>query len=195
MKHLKIISALSLAIALSACNTVTPVSMSYDASAISAPKGNPAVAVGTVTDKRTGGDAHSLGAIRGGFGNPLQTITSDQPVSDVVKSVVTDGLKARNLASPDPRYSMTIDILRLDCSQFVRREAHVNLAVSVLDTATQQVAFSKNAMSDKVNGSLIAVDTGIFASTDDLRAVMNEALQDAVNQLLDDPKFRAAIQQ
>ena len=194
MKHLRALSVLSLALALCACNTTTPVSMQYDASAITAPKGNPVVAVSTVTSKREKSDPYALGAILGGFGNPLQTITSEVPVTDVVKTLVTDGLKARNLASPNPKYNMTIDILRLDCSQLVRREAHVDLAVTVQNASTQEVVFNKGARSDKTNGSVITMETGILASTDDLRAIMNEALQEAVNNLLDDPQFRAAIQ-
>ena len=52
--------------------------------------------VGTFADDR-GTDANWLGAIRGGYGNPLKKLYTDRPVSEVVEQAFFDALKARKL--------------------------------------------------------------------------------------------------
>ena len=46
---------------------------------------------------------------------------------------------------------------------------------------------------DTVEGSLVSLDTGVFASVEDLRKVAHKTLQKAIDQTLDDPEFRRAI--
>jgi len=52
--------------------------------------------VGTFVDAR-GEPANWLGAIRGGFGNPLKNLESDRPVADIVGAAFADGLRARGV--------------------------------------------------------------------------------------------------
>jgi len=54
------------------------------------------VNVGTFVDAR-GEPANWLGAIRGGFGNPLKNLESDRPVADIVGAAFADGLRARGV--------------------------------------------------------------------------------------------------
>ena len=85
---------------LSACGT-TNVGLKYSAPPTVAQASTRAqpLLVGNFIDKR-GEPATWLGAIRGGFGNPLKNLESDKPVADLVKAAFADGLRARGVA-PD----------------------------------------------------------------------------------------------
>lgn len=173
---------------LAACST-TPTTLTYSPAAV--PQAAPAkasVVVDTVTDSRQH-DATWLGAIRGGFGNPLKTLVTDAPVKDVVADAFRAGLAARGLNTADSRYVMSLNVVQFDCNQFVRREAHAHIDVVLRERATGVEAFRKTASADLVTGSLVTMDAGIFAEVEDLRKVANDALQQAVDMALDDPVF------
>jgi uncharacterized lipoprotein YajG len=192
LKPLKIFAAFALAMLTAACST-TAVSLRYDPSALPAgtAKG-PAVVGLTVVDNRQLDPTH-LGAIRGGMGQPLKTLELDKPVTDVVRDAVLAGMTARGLAAPDkPKFQMTVTIDKLDCSQLVRREAHVLLQVKVVDLSGAHPPYSETVQANLADGGSLT-DTGILASTDDLRKVANDALQKAVDQLLDDAAFRSEL--
>jgi hypothetical protein len=136
-----------------------------------------------------------LGAIRGGFGNPLKVIETDEPVAVVVQTAFTEGVRARGAAgsAAAKRFEIRGTIKKLDCSQYVRREAHGIIEVAIIDTATGRERFRRSYSADQVDGSLIALDTGIFASTQDLKRVLEQVLNEIVDKALDDPQFRAAL--
>ena len=58
--------------------------------------GKASAVVGPFADDR-GTNANWLGAIRGGYGNPLKKLYTDRPVSEVVEQAFTDALQARKL--------------------------------------------------------------------------------------------------
>jgi uncharacterized lipoprotein YajG len=194
MKHVKTLIVLLSLVLTSACST-TPVDVTYapNSSIVSATKAAPVVAIGSVSDGRKN-DANWLGAIRGGFGNPIKVLETKGPVSDVVKKALVDGLASAHLLTVnDAKYALNVDVMRFDCNQYARREAHIILAVSLVNKASQQVVYSKTIKSDKVTGSIITFDAGVFASVDDLRQVANDVLQDAVDQLLSDQAFMSNL--
>ena len=69
---------------------------------------NPVVAVGRFGDTRKFESTY-LGAIRGGFGNPLKKLFTPVPVSEVVAQSFRDGLTARGLlsAASDAPYTLS----------------------------------------------------------------------------------------
>lgn len=150
------------------------------------------VEIVAVSDNRKHG-ANWLGAIRGGYGNPLKTLETDGPVKDTVKLAFVQGLKARGLTGDVSTYAMTLDVEQFDCNQFIRREAHARINVALVNKASGQKAYQRQAVTDLVQGSLITLDMGIFADVEDLRKVANAALQDAVDQVLNDPTFLALV--
>ena len=193
---LRVLSALTCALLLSGCGT-TAVGLKY------APGGNVAairtsalpVSVGSFTDQR-GEPANWLGAIRGGFGNPLKNLESDRPVSTLVQDAFAEGLKARGVKA-DPSassYQITGVIKKLDCNQYVRREANAEIEVSVIARASGQVSFTRTYVASNIDGSAMSLSTGIFASVEDLRAVTEKTLRDVVDKALDDSALRAAMQ-
>lgn len=195
MRHgLLAMFALVAVVATSACST-TPVGLTYDPDkAATAPiqQGKPSVEVMTVSDYRKH-DPNWLGAIRGGYGNPLKTLETPVPVKEVVKTAFADGLKARNLLASNSRHAMDLKVVQFDCNQYIRREAHAKVDVSIIERASGRSVYSRQYESDKVSGSLMSMDVGIFASVDDLKVVANDALQDVVDRALDDPQLRAAL--
>ena len=187
----------SFALALvSGCASTRPVELAYQAStSATAFEVGTSLTVGTVRDERTNG-ANWIGAIRGGYGNPLKVLETEKPVKDVVKELFVQGLAARQLA-PDSEASRTLDvsIVELNSSQYVRREAHVELSAEVVDAASGKVLWSGRGSADDVNGSILAMNTGIFADPEALRSLLDATLQTAIDEILDDPDMRRALKQ
>jgi uncharacterized lipoprotein YajG len=152
------------------------------------------VAVGDFTDQR-GEPATWLGAIRGGFGNPLKNLESDQPVATLVQTAFADGLRARsvNVGAASAPYRLVGVVKKLDCNQYVRREANAEIEVSVIDVASGQRRFSRTYTASNIEGSMLSLNAGVFASVDDLRAVLQKTLGQAVDKALDDSALRAAL--
>ena len=176
------------------CST-TKVPLTYDPTGVvkSAGKAANSVAVTVVTDNRKN-DPNWLGAIRGGFGNPLKTLETSAPVKDYVKTAYIGGLKARGLwTSGAGRYDLQIDIRRYDSSQYVRREAHIDFDVILIQKSSSKKVYDEKIVVTKVTGDGLTFDAGIFASVEDLRIVANQALQEAIDKTLNDPRFVGAL--
>ena len=153
------------------------------------------VTVGSFVDSRGEADPTWAGALRGGFGNSLKVLALDKPVADVVKAAFADGLKARG-ASPSPAGSqpqLTGVIRKFECDQYVRREATIELDLTVLDAAGH-TKFTRSYRSNNIDGSMLTLSTGVFASIEDLRVVMERTLRETVDKALDDSALRAALQ-
>ena len=156
-------------------------------------QGEPSIAIGDVTDGREH-DRTWLGAIRGGFGNPVKVLYTQGPVSDAVGAVVRAGLAARNLGvSEGARYRLNVHVVQFDCNQYARREAHIVLQLRLVHAVTGALVHEQSADVDQVEGSMLSLATGMFASHEQLRALANAVLQSAVDQALDDVGFRAAL--
>lgn len=182
-----------LAFAATGCSTTT-VDLPYESPAeTKAVTANPIIEMGSVIDQRTNG-SHSLGAIRNGFGGALKSLETRPPVAEVVKVAFEEGLKARGLAAPigTGKYQLNVTILKFDCSQYVRREAHARFQVLLLAVSGKS-QYEHETVANEVEGSRFALDTDIFASVEDLRKVANELLQRAVDEALDDPGLRAYL--
>lgn len=159
--------------------------------AVNQPK---AVTVGAFADQR-GETPTWFGAIRGGYGNPLKKLEADPSVAEEVKNAFGAGLKARGIdSSGNAPYQIAGTIRKFDCSQYVRREAHAEIEVHVIDLATGRQVFSQTYSADELQGSLLTLKAGVFASVDDLRAVAEQALTEVVDRALDDPALRSALQ-
>jgi uncharacterized lipoprotein YajG len=155
----------------------------------------PAVSAGSFVDQR-GEEPTWLGAIRGGYGNPIKTLDATPSVSSVVQTAFSDGLQARGFKTSGnaKAYQVNGVIKKFDCSQYVRREAHAEIEVSVYDTAGGKALFTRTYTADNLEGSLLAVNTGVFASVDTLRALAEKTLDQVVDKALDDSALRSAMQ-
>ena len=151
------------------------------------------VTVSSVNDARGVGTLW-VGAIRSSYGFPIKVLESSKPVPELVKIAFEDGLRSRRLlSSSKPKFSLDIIINKLDCSQLIRREAHVHLVINVISAQNRRFIKSFPVTVDVTSGSIFTLDFGFFASVEDLMKIMNGALHDAVDKLLDNQEFRASI--
>src|ERR1700761_4527448 len=88
----------------------------------SAAVGRAIVAMGAVTDQR---DDRSdvIGVIRGGYGNPLKTVHSDQPVPVTVANAFAAALQSRGLlAAGTAPYRLDVAVRQLYADKYHRAE-------------------------------------------------------------------------
>jgi hypothetical protein len=63
----------------------------------------------------------------------------------------------------------------------------------VTNRASSKAIYHDQVAVDLVAGSVLALDTGVLASSADLQALAQRALIQAVDQLLDNPAFVSAV--
>lgn len=173
-----------------------PVSLKYEspANAVRAAPDAPPVSVGSFADAR-GDDPNWIGAIRGGFGNPLKTLVTAEPVSEIVRAYFRDGLRARGFTVSDSggKYQLAGTIRKLNSIQIARIEANVEIELEVLQLPGGQKIFGKTYSASNLEGSLITFEAGVFGSVEDLRVLVDKTLREAVNKALDDPALRDVL--
>lgn len=177
------------ALALAACSNTTS-DMRYTAPADVARVAAPAVSGVTAIDHRKE-EAHRLATIMGGFGNPIKTLDLSKPVSEEVADAFTDGLRARGLLGPNGPYRIELLVRKYDADMIMGSTGRIDLDMSVIDTASQQVIYKDTAQNERSDFHVLA--TGIFGDMDELQKLAQEALDVTVNQMLDKPAFRAAL--
>jgi uncharacterized lipoprotein YajG len=149
--------------------------------------------MGEVTDQRDD-RSNEIGVIRGGFGNPLKTVYSDQPVPQTVAAAFTAALQARGLAASGPApFRLQVVVHQLYADKYHRAEAHADFGLTLSDARTGRPLYSDEAKADALTGSIVTFDTGVFASSDDLRALVQQVMNQAIDQALDKPAFAAAL--
>lgn len=161
---------------------------------VAPPSQQPLVAVGRFSDDR-GEPSNWLGAIRGGYGNPLKNLETREPVSDLVAQAFAAALKSRGLgAGPSSaRYLLSGSIKKLGCNQVARREADAEIEVLLTRSKGGARVFSKVYRASNVEGSVLSPFTGVFASVEDLRILAQKTLRQVVDEALDDPALRGAL--
>lgn len=181
---------------LTACTATSKVDLRYSPpSNVQAAKQNAAVNVGSFTDSR-GETKTWVGTIRGGFGNHLKDLDTNEPVSKVVEQSFKDALQARgvNVNAPSTPLKISGVVKTLIGDQVARREANVAIDVSVIDSGSGQTRFNRIYTANVIDGSALTMATGVFASVEDLRAVIEKALRETIDKVLDDKDLRAALQ-
>jgi hypothetical protein len=154
------------------------------------------ISVGQFTDAR-GEPSHWIGAIRGGFGNPIKVIETDAPVSTVVANVFAAGLLERKALAKagESGYEIRGSVKRFDCDQYARREATVELEITVKRLGDGSIVFYGSKNANIVSGSAITLSAGIFGSIEELRKVAEQTLREVVDKTLDDPELMRAVEQ
>lgn len=167
-----------------------PVTLTY-AAPESVQRGEPTIVFGEVRNSRERGE-NWLGAIRGGYGNPLKVLVTEQPVHEVVAQAVREGLAARGLAAESGPHRLNLHVLRFDCNQFIPKDAHIIIAITLVDAQSDATLFENTYQVDRVGPG---IGGGIFTPVEPLRALANSAMQMVIDQALDDPNFRTALAQ
>jgi hypothetical protein len=193
------LAAILLALTLGACGT-TQYPMPYAPTApvtANQPPG-PVVRTATVRNVRgTGGeDPVWIGTIRGGYGNPLKTLEADRPLDQVMQRAFDDALAARGwLAQQDPRTEIEIIMREFVANRYVRLEATAELELILRERSSGRVLWQDQENVHNVEGSILALDSGVFADPAALHALMLLTMNQAIDRLLDRPGFAAALRQ
>ena len=169
--------------------TSSNVSLDYLPNAAGNQRGPAVFSVGVFVDER-GVPSNYLG----GIGVPhlvnLENVYSKVPVEESVRNGFLHALDARKmLASSSSKYSISGTVLDLHCEMLTNPYAVANLRVNVSDshghiihskeyTAERQSVFYMHGSGDPVPV---------------LRNLTSRALQDAIDQAIDDPEMRAAM--
>jgi len=136
-----------------------------------------------------------IGTIRGGYGNPLKVLKAPEPVDQVVRKAFTDGLTARglNTSGANSPYVLVVTIHQFDANQYIRREATADFSVVVTERATGREVWRGREKVYIVDGSILSLGVDVFASVEDPQRVVLQAMNEAVDKLLDKSELRAAI--
>ncbi len=157
--------------------------------------GLPRIGLITTVDQRGESDPTWIGAVRGGFGNSLKALHTKLPLADMVTAAFREALLKRGLYARDGSgdVDLSVAVIAFESMQYVRREATVDLVVTLRNHATGQTLYRDEIKVNPVQGSVLALDTGVFGSSDDLQAVAQKAMSQAIDAALDKPGFATAL--
>jgi hypothetical protein len=186
------ISLSFLALFLSGCSTHM-VSMKYEPTGqiIGNAPGQASVSVGTFADER-GEESNYLGAIRGGYYNPLKTLRTEKPVNQIVEVAFADALRIRNMLGTSDNSKVSIEgkITRFDCNYYLQRTSNAHLRVTVVLLPSRALIFSNIY---RTENSELGWGAGIFGDTDYLALFAQKTLNETIDKALSDPGFIDAI--
>ncbi|CAN5719729.1 hypothetical protein BH11VER1_BH11VER1_38960 [soil metagenome] len=166
----------------------TPVSLDYQPSLSRPVPGTTKVAAGRFANMRRQGSSY-LGTVRSPIGTPIETLTTNVPIEDVVRNAFAHGLSVRGMfaATGSSPYVINGEILDLHCDQVIKPAAYVSLRVNLVQKSTGQVLFSKIYEAEREGTAFVP---GSGSPVPRLRELTSRALQDAVDKALDDRMLR-----
>jgi hypothetical protein len=187
---MKFISVVFVALIISGCSAHME-KIAYEGAGFELLNAEPLVESVIVSDER-GTDGDWLGAIRGGYGNRLKTLRTEEPTSRVVEKMYRDALVKSNLLSLSvgAPLALKVVIVKFDCSYAFNKEAHANVNVSLVDNATSFIIFYKSYKTDEVEPG---VSAGIFGDVDALRNTAETAMNKVIDKMLSDEEFIDAL--
>lgn len=150
-----------------------------------AAEGAASVQMGKVVDSR-GTPSNWLGAIRGGYGNPLKKLYTEGPTAEVVALAFEDALSSRQLLAPNAMadYRLDVLLLKFDTSYYFNKEAHVNFELSLLHKPSGDTVFERSFVTANETGGAGA---GIFGDVEALANFANQTLNETIDKALSDP--------
>ncbi len=129
-----------------------------------------------------------LATVRGGFGNPFYVRDTVRPVAEEVAIVFTKALQARGMISSQGigPYRIQLVLRTFDANKYINRVAGIDIDLLVIDQAGSTI-YKDNVktQSDK----FVLFDADIDA----LQKLAVDLLNATADRMLDNPKFRAAI--
>lgn len=172
---------------LSNCGS-TPISLDYQPSLSRPVPGSTKVATGRFANMRRQASNY-LGVVRSPIGTPIETLTTNVPIEDVVRNAFAHGLSVRGMfaATGTSPYVLSGEILDLHCDQVIKPAAYVSLRVNLVQVSTGKVLFSKVYETEREGTAFVP---GSGSPVPRLRELTSRALQDAVDKALDDRQLR-----
>lgn len=175
--------------ALSSCQTYQ-VPITYAEPATIQP-GPHTIDLGRFIDERDGRGA-KLGSIRNEVGIPIKTLTTRKPVAQLIHNAVGYGLKARGMLvdKGKGRYVIGARIREYYVHQLASQEAGCKIQFELFRRGNSRPVFVKTYRSQRNRRT---PKVSYFGDVDEVAEVASSALQDVIDQALDDPEFRKAL--
>ena len=178
---------------LAACGSTT-VTLPYTPTTTVQPAARPTIASVTVTDGRSETNPTWLGAVRGGYGNVMKSVTTARPVKDEVAAAFTSALAARGLlasggAAP---YRLDVTVNGLSLNQWMGSDGQAAFTVALVDARTSRTLYQDKSQAKVTAGSAFTLDNDRLAN--DLRDLGVRAMSQAIDEALDRPGFTTAVQ-
>ena len=144
--------------------------------------------LGKFTDVRDG-TGITLGSIKNEVGVPIKTLTTRKPVAELVHNAVGYGLKVRGMLvdKGKGRYVIGGTISEFYAHQFASQESGCTIHFEVYRRGEKKPLFSKTYRSQRNRRT---PKVSYFGNVDEVADVSSAALQDVIDQALDDPAFR-----
>lgn len=174
------------------CST-TKVGMTYNAPVESQTFANTRpIELGSFIDQRNEPPTW-LGAIRGGYGNPLKNLESNVPVSQLVQEAFSSALQAHGaaLSTSEPEIQISGVIKKLFCNQLIQREADIEIELQFTEISSKKILFSRTYSATNYETAFFA--SGVFASIEDLRVFTERTLREVIDKALNDSAVRLAL--
>jgi uncharacterized lipoprotein YajG len=143
-----------------------------------------------VNDRRTG---RSLGNVEDHSGTPIAPIFATGNIADTLAHAISDGLATRgfNVVANAPVF-VTVDLKHFDC-QFQSSMLAASASARMVIDVTVARAGGPPVFSQRFSGS--GTSTGFeTASSENAKPALDRALSSAVNQVIVDPGFIAALE-
>jgi len=146
------------------------------------------VSIGQFTDRR-GTNKDWIGEVRGRYYFPRSVLTTNRPVTEVVRNVVVDGANERGMLAElndPPRYQIYGSIVRLEGLETAPSDAHAHLIIRLFDLAESRDVHVGNYRAD------VSINAGSVGGNI-LDDVIEDALNRVVSESLDDPELQAIL--
>lgn len=152
--------------------------------------GKPVATAGRFYDNR-GTSPYYIGVIHPSLSTAPETIFLRVPAEEAVRNATLHALEARKmLASSGASYYIAGEIEELTCQMYGRPTAVARVRIHVLDSRNDRILFGKTYATRRQAANW---QPGFHDPVPVMREVTSRALQDVIDQALDDPALRRSI--
>ena len=174
---------------LSSCSTYqVPITYAAPSSVIPGPR---QVDLGRFVDARDGTGV-VLGSIKNELGVPIKKLTTRKPVAELVHNSVGYGLKVRGMLvdKGKGRYLIGGTITEFYAHQLASQESGCTINFQVFRRGEKKPLFAKTYRAQRNRRT---PKVTYWSNVDELADVSSAALQDVIDQALDDPALRRVL--
>lgn len=183
--------AILVVFAISSCTTTSQVSLDYVPGTGRTLQGAAEFTTQPFVDRRDVGP-NELGTVRTQLGTPLEKVQTRVPVAQIVTNAFGHALQTRKMLSAKSaaRYMVTGEVLDLHCNLLVHPYGYAKLRVNIIEAGTGRIVHSGIYEGERQSRAYVP---GSGTPVPMLGDLASGALQDAVDQALDDQGMRAQL--
>jgi hypothetical protein len=183
--------AILVVFAISSCTTTSQVSLDYVPGTGRTLQGAAEFITQPFVDRRDVGP-NELGTVRTQLGTPLEKVQTRVPVAQIVTNAFGHALQTRKMLSAKSaaRYMVTGEVLDLHCNLLVHPYGYAKLRVNIIEAGTGRIVHSGIYEGERQSRAYVP---GSGTPVPMLGDLASGALQDAVDQALDDQGMRAQL--